>query len=111
MKGLTRLAIITLAMNASTAIFADDASNALAFFRDKGTGERMAAAEIALKSKDYNKALAIYTPLANAGLVIAQYQLGYMYQNGFGVDKADTLATAWYLKASSQGMADANYAL
>ena len=57
----------------------------------------------AYNSTDYDTALAIWQPLAESGDTDAQYGLGMMYGNGFGVDMDDALAIKWYGLAAEQG--------
>jgi len=57
----------------------------------------------AYQSGDYKTALAEWTPLAEQGHVIAQYNLGYFYDEGLGVPENDKKATGWYTKAADQG--------
>ena len=40
---------------------------------------------------------------AKQGLPAAQLDLGWMYQNGWGLKQDRVEAIAWYLKASDQG--------
>ena len=37
----------------------------------------------------------------------AQYHIGYLYENGFGVEKNYEKALEWYQKAAAQGDSDA----
>ena len=57
----------------------------------------------AYNSTEYDAALAIWQPLAEAGDVESQYGLGMMYGNGFGVPMDDALAIKWYGMAAEQG--------
>ena len=61
----------------------------------------------AYNSTEYDKALAIWQPLAESGDAESQYGLGMMYGNGFGVDMDDALAIKWYGLAAEQGHAGA----
>jgi TPR repeat protein len=61
----------------------------------------------AYNSTDYEAALAIWQPLAEAGDVDSQFGLGMMYGNGFGVAMDDALAIKWYALAVEQGHAGA----
>ena len=49
--------------------------------------------------------------LAEQGDVDAQYNLGWMYDNGRGVPEDDKEAVKWYRLAADQGYADAQYNL
>ncbi len=56
---------------------------------------------------DDEKAVYWYKKAANQGDVIAQYNLGYAYDNGEGVSKSEQQAVYWYKKAANQGDIDA----
>jgi TPR repeat protein len=56
----------------------------------------------AYNSTEYDTALAIWQPLAEAGDAESQYGLGMMYGNGFGVAMDDALAIKWYGMAAEQ---------
>lgn len=61
----------------------------------------------AYNGADYDAALAIWQPLAEAGDADSQFGLGQMYGNGFGVPMDDALAINWYGLAVEQGHAQA----
>jgi TPR repeat protein len=65
----------------------------------------------AAQSGDFQTALAEWTPLAEQGDSDAQYNLGVMYDNGYGVPENDKTAVKWYTKAAEQGDAKAQYNL
>lgn len=52
---------------------------------------------------DYETALALWQPLAEAGHVDAQFNLGLMYDNGTGVPRDLAAAAAWYRRAAEAG--------
>ncbi len=56
---------------------------------------------------DYATALTEWQPLAEAGDANAQFGLGLLYGNGFGVDMIDEQALLWYGRAAEQGHAAA----
>lgn len=58
---------------------------------------------LAFNSNDYDTALSVWQPLADAGDAESQYGLGMMYGNGFGVAMDDALAIKWYGLATEQG--------
>jgi len=62
---------------------------------------------------DYNAALAIWRPLAEAGDAEAQFNLAQAYRLGRGVPKDEQAAIEWYRRAAGQGLtpAEANYGL
>jgi predicted aspartyl protease len=57
------------------------------------------------------QALAQLRTLAGKGDVIAEFNLGAIYQGGDGVPKDAEAAAQWYRKAAEQGYADAQYNL
>lgn len=60
---------------------------------------------------DYETAMAECQPAAEAGDAIAQFCVGRMYANGFGVAMDDALALKWFGLAADQGHAEALYTL
>ena len=60
---------------------------------------------------EYEKALALFHPLAEQGNSIAQYVLGNLYYFGLGVRKDEEQAVKWYRKASEAGIPEAQYNL
>ena len=65
----------------------------------------------AYQAGDYAVALQELRPLAKQGDAAAQYNLGRMYANGYGISQDDAEAVDWYRKAAEQGYADAQYNL
>ena len=67
----------------------------------------------AYNGADYDTALTLWQPLAEAGDADSQFGLGQMYGNGFGVPMDDALAIKWYGLAAEQGhaMAQNNLAI
>jgi TPR repeat protein len=66
--------------------------------------------EIGLKyydEKQYDKALEYFLLDADKGFANAQNNLGYMYQNGYGVEKSDMKAVQYYQLAADKGFASA----
>lgn len=69
---------------------------------------------VALENGDYAAALDILGPLAEqrgAEAQEAQYVLGLMHTNGWGVAKDEVEAAKWFRLAADQGHADAQYIL
>ncbi|MHA1559664.1 MAG: tetratricopeptide repeat protein [Alphaproteobacteria bacterium] len=66
---------------------------------------------IAYNAGDYETALALLRPCAEQGYAIAQSNLGYMYDNGYGVAQDYTNAVFWYGLAAAQGDTFAQYSL
>jgi soluble lytic murein transglycosylase-like protein len=53
--------------------------------------------------RDVDTAVRLYCRAARAGHAVARYQLGWLYANGRGVARNDTLAAAWFSLAAAQG--------
>jgi hypothetical protein len=63
------------------------------------------------KTKDYKGALPYYLQAADAGYAPAQFSLGIMYENGYGVNKDYAQAVSWFRKAADRGYASAQFSL
>lgn len=61
----------------------------------------------AYRAGDYERAYAIFHPLAQAGHADAQYHLGVMHQNGWGVERDVETTAETLLLAARQGHASA----
>jgi hypothetical protein len=68
-------------------------------------------AEVAMQAGNYAQAYCIWKPMAEEGDVHAQYSLGWMYHNGYGLSIDDEKAMQWWQRAAGQGDADAQFAL
>jgi hypothetical protein len=60
---------------------------------------------------DYATALQLLRPAAEQGSPAAQFGMGQMYEEGFGVQKDSAAAAVWYRKAADQGFASAETSL
>ena len=60
---------------------------------------------------DYMTAYQLITPEAEKGDAVAQFILGFMYDEGKGVPQDDAEAAKWYRKAAKQGNIAAQYNL
>jgi TPR repeat protein len=58
-------------------------------------------------TRTYDEAVKWYQKSAEQGYAEAQFNLGLMYQNGFGVIQDDNEAVKWFRKSAEQGNADA----
>jgi len=74
-------------------------------------GDALQAGLDAFHAKAYAKAISLWQPLAEKGNAKAQYNLGLMYQHGWGVKKDPPTALEWYKKSALQNNADAQYNL
>jgi len=72
---------------------------------------RYLEAAAAAQRGDYVVAYCIWHPLAEQGDADAEYALGWMYHNGYGLVSDDRAAKAWWEKAIAQGHTDAMFAL
>ena len=63
------------------------------------------AGQQAYSDKKYKEALASFSRAADRGEADAQFYLGVMLANGFGVDKDYDRALVWFRKAAEQGEA------
>ena len=61
----------------------------------------------AYQSGDYATALREWKPLAEQGNALAQFALGWMYENGQGVPQDNVYAHMWWNIAASSGDKDA----
>jgi len=65
----------------------------------------------AMRSGDFAEAYCIMRPFAEAGNADAQYNIGWIYLNGYGLRVNDSLALEWWQKASRQGHSDASFSI
>jgi uncharacterized protein len=65
----------------------------------------------AVNRRDYATALRLLRPLAEQGDDVAQFDLGVMYNEGWGVPRDYVQAAKWYRRAAIQGNADAQFNL
>jgi hypothetical protein len=65
----------------------------------------------ALEHQDYAEAMRLYRPPADQGNPAAQNNVGWLYQNGWGVPQDYAEAVRWYLKAADRGNAAAQTSL
>ncbi|MEZ5895396.1 MAG: tetratricopeptide repeat protein [Parvularculaceae bacterium] len=63
------------------------------------------------KRGDNAEAVRLWREAAEKGNATAQYNLGWAYENGRGVEQSDVEAVRWYRQAAEQDYADAQYAL
>ena len=65
----------------------------------------------AYDKQDYVTALKLWQPLADQGNAEAQFGMGLLYDDGYGVKLDDVQAVFWYRKSAAQGYAAAQYNL
>lgn len=72
---------------------------------------RYLEAAAAAQRGDYVVAYCFWRPLAEKGDAEAQYALGWMYHNGYGLVTDDRSAKGWWEKAAAQDHLDAMFSL
>ena len=55
------------------------------------------------KRGDFKNAYSLFEKEANNGNSYAEFSLGFLYENGEGVEQNFTIAAEWYLKAAKKG--------
>lgn len=60
---------------------------------------------------EYERAIEAFMPDANAGNTYAQVKIGFMYENGWGVDRSYVAAANWYQRAIDGGDPEGNVAM
>ncbi|MBT4711391.1 MAG: sel1 repeat family protein [Alphaproteobacteria bacterium] len=63
-----------------------------------------AAGVAAAQAEDYETAMKEWLPLAEQGVAGAQSNIGDMFSNGLGMERDDTQAFFWHIKAAEQGV-------
>ncbi|MGR4001193.1 MAG: sel1 repeat family protein, partial [Alphaproteobacteria bacterium] len=66
---------------------------------------------VEVQAQDDESVLRELRPLAEEGDAEAQYELGRMYQLGWGVEQDGSVAEKWYLRAAEQGHDEAQFEL
>jgi hypothetical protein len=62
-------------------------------------------------ASDHRTAIGLWTQLAGAGDSQASLFLGYVFRQGLGVERDESLAADWYRQAAEGGEAEAQYEL
>jgi len=65
--------------------------------------DELSDAEDAYRNGDYTTAITSFKKLAGQGDANAQYNLGWMYNNGEGTPQDYKAAIEWYTKSAEQG--------
>ena len=87
-------------------------SQAVALVKSDHSGEdSVQKGRLAYKNGDNDTALQIFTPLAEKGDLVAQFNLAKMYREGKGVSKDYKAAVRWFNLSAKQGNAAAQYHL
>ena len=67
--------------------------------------------DVAYEAKNYIEAYKVWAPLAEKGYARGQYDVGFLYANGFGMPQNNVTAAYWYRKSAEQGYPQAQYNL
>lgn len=65
----------------------------------------------AMRAGNYAEAYCVLKPYAESGDPEAQYNIGWMYMNGYGLMMNDRLALEWWQRASDQGYTEASFSI
>jgi TPR repeat protein len=65
----------------------------------------------AMRAGNFAEAYCVLKPHAESGDAEAQYNIGWMYLNGYGLMMNDSLALEWWQRASDQGYIDATFSI
>lgn len=65
----------------------------------------------AMRAGNFAEAYCVLKPYAESGDPEAQYNIGWMYLNGYGLMMNDSLALDWWQRASDQGYIDASFSI
>ena len=71
--------------------------------------EKIKKAFEAFDKKDFRTSFEIFKPLAEQGDPKAQFNLGFLYRIGQGVNQDYQKAYHWYLLSAEQGYAEAQF--
>ncbi len=91
--------LLAIAFDAALGIQSDD---------DAEARQRAAAA---MQRGDYAVAYCTWQPLAQKGSAEAQFALGWMFHNGYGLAIDDRAAVSWWQQAVEQGHLEATFSL
>ncbi|MDH5446948.1 MAG: SH3 domain-containing protein [Gammaproteobacteria bacterium] len=76
-----------------------------------GAVEPSQSASEAMQKGDYAVAYHLWIPQARSGDKVAQYNIGWMYHNGYGLVIDDDQARHWWELSANQGYTEAQFAL
>jgi len=84
---------------------------AVALLSGPASAEDIDDAIQAMRAGDFAEAYCILKPYAEKGDADAQYNIGWMYLNGYGLAMNDSLALEWWQRAAKQGHTDAIFSI
>lgn len=64
-----------------------------------------------MRAGNFAEAYCVLKPYAESGDPEAQYNIGWMYLNGYGLMMNDSKALEWWQRASDQGYTDASFSI
>jgi TPR repeat protein len=109
-KGMKRL-LVVLSITSMGLASADETETRTMANQQRVDQSRYLEAAAAAQRGDYVVAYCFWRPLAEKGDAEAQYALGWMYHNGYGLVTDDRAAKGWWEKAVAQGHTDAMFSL
>jgi uncharacterized protein len=95
MKRLAALVAVAAALLLSTTVSANDIDDAIQ----------------SMRAGNFAEAYCILKPYAERGDAEAQYNIGWMYLNGYGLAMNDKLALKWWQRASDKGHTEATFSI
>jgi hypothetical protein len=95
MRSAPRLVVVAVLALSYVPVFAGDIEDAIH----------------SMRAGDFAEAYCILKPYAENGDAEAQYNIGWMYLNGYGLAMNDSLALEWWQRASDQGYTDASFSI
>jgi uncharacterized protein len=101
--------MLRVAVLASLLLAAADA--AAQFGRAARSAQQADQARAAMQAGNFAQAYCIWVELAGRGDADAQYNIGWLYHNGYGLVIDDLQASHWWLRAAEQGHVEAHFAL
>lgn len=91
----------------SVSVFANDVQDWIKRANNGDIQAQMGLADYYRNKQDYANTFYWEQKLANQGHAVAQYNLGVMYDKGYGVRQDYAKAVEWYTKSANQGDAQA----
>jgi len=83
----------------------------LCLFSPSGWALDLDDAVHAMRVGNFAEAYCLLRPHADSGDAEAQYNIGWMYLNGYGLAINDSLALEWWQRAADQGHIDATFSM
>jgi TPR repeat protein len=78
---------------------------------EESAGYALTEALIPYAQRDYGRAMALLTPLADQGNAVAQLKLGIIFSRGKAGSPDHVAALGWFTKAAEQGQVEAQFEL